>query len=169
MLTRVLNYLMLLALVVWLGGIIFFAAVMAPTVFRVLPSTDLAGNVIAPSLKALHRMGLVAGMIFLAASLLLPTHLPKTTFMKLAPAFVLLMLLLTGIAQFYVIPRMEELRPAMAGYTYIIALPDSGKRAEEARQKFDSLHHWSTRLEGAVLILGLVVLGYFVMGKSDTP
>ena len=38
----VLRFFMLLSLVVWLGGIIFFAFVVAPTVFSVLPTRHLA-------------------------------------------------------------------------------------------------------------------------------
>jgi len=41
-----LRYLMLLSLIVWIGGLIFFAFVLAPTAFHVLPSTQLAGNVV---------------------------------------------------------------------------------------------------------------------------
>ena len=40
-----LRFLMLLSLVVWIGGLIFFAFVLAPTAFQVLPSTHIAGNV----------------------------------------------------------------------------------------------------------------------------
>ena len=52
-----LRYLMLLSLVVWLGGLIFFSFVLAPTVFTVLPTRHLAGNVVSRSLTALHWMG----------------------------------------------------------------------------------------------------------------
>ena len=162
MLTRILRYLTLLAMVVWLGGIIFFGAVMAPVLFSVLPSTKLAGNVVAPALKILHAIGLTAGVIFLANFFLIPRRVPTNRFTRLVPILVLLMLVLTAISQFYVIPKMEGLRPQMAGYTYATPLPEREKQAQAARQEFDSLHHWSTRIESAVLILGLVGLAYFV-------
>ncbi len=46
------RFLMLLSLVVWIGGIIFFAFVVAPTVFKpsILPTHQLAGNVVSRSL-----------------------------------------------------------------------------------------------------------------------
>jgi len=67
-----LRFLMLLALVVWLGGLIFFAFVVAPTAFSpgLLPSRDLAGAVIGRSLGALHWMGLISGAVFLISSTL---------------------------------------------------------------------------------------------------
>ncbi len=67
----VLRYLNLLSLVVWIGGIIFFAFVLAPTVFAVLPTHQLAGNVVSRSLSVLHWMGLACGLVFAATSLII--------------------------------------------------------------------------------------------------
>src|SRR5262249_28717625 len=66
----ILRTFMLLTLVVWVGGIIFFAFVLAPTVFTVLPTTELAGNVVSRSLTVLHWMGIVSAVVFLICSLL---------------------------------------------------------------------------------------------------
>ena len=48
-----LRFLMLLALVVWLGALIFFPVV-AQTSFTVLPSAHLAGLVVRGTLLTLH-------------------------------------------------------------------------------------------------------------------
>ncbi len=58
----------LLALVVWVGGLLFFAFVLAPVAFSKLPSTYEAGLVVGASLRVLHLTGLVAGAVYLAAS-----------------------------------------------------------------------------------------------------
>ena len=166
MLTSILRYITLFVLVVWLGGIIFFGAVMAPVLFKTLPS-NLAGDVVAPSLKTLHWIGLVSGIVLLGGFVVLSVRLRKTTSAMLVPALILLMLLFTAVSQFYVIPQMETLRAQMAGYTYVTPLPDWERRAAEARQEFDSLHRWSTRIEGAVLIVGLVVLAWFA--RPEVP
>ncbi|HMH00548.1 MAG TPA: DUF4149 domain-containing protein, partial [Terriglobales bacterium] len=65
-----LRYLMLLSLIVWLGGLIFFSFVVAPTVFSVLPTRHLAGSVVSRSLGALHWVGIVSGIVFLMTSML---------------------------------------------------------------------------------------------------
>ena len=65
-----LRFLMLLSLIVWLGGLIFFPVV-AQTAFSVLPTRHLAGSVVGRSLGILHWMGMVSGVVFLASSLLL--------------------------------------------------------------------------------------------------
>ena len=65
---------MLLALIVWVGGLIFFP-VLAGTAFSVLPSPHLAGLVVRRSLIILHWMGIVSGIVFLVTSTLMPGHL----------------------------------------------------------------------------------------------
>src|SRR5260370_12983819 len=67
-----LRFLMLLSLVVWLGGLIFFAFVLAPTAFSpgLLPTRHLAGSIVGRSLDGLHYMAIVSGMVFVIASIL---------------------------------------------------------------------------------------------------
>ena len=59
------------ALVVWVGGIIFFAFVVAPTVFSpgLLPTRHMAGSIVGRSLGMLHAMAIVSGFVFLIASM----------------------------------------------------------------------------------------------------
>jgi uncharacterized membrane protein len=139
---------MLLALIVWIGGIIFFAFVLAPTLFAVLPNTQLAGHVVSPALSKLHWMGLVSGAVFLLASV--SYNWGKYLRLRLFTAthvLVVLMMVLTAISQFAITPRMHDLR---AGPLSIDTLAASAE--------FDRLHTWSTRCEGGVLFLGLVVV-----------
>ncbi len=139
---------MLLALIVWIGGIIFFAFVLAPTLFGVLPTTKLAGDVVSATLTKLHWMGLVSGVVFLISSLLYnwQKYVQLRPF-ALSHVFIVLMLAFTVVSQFGITPRMRELRssPAMMASSY-------------GRAEFDGLHAWSTRLEGGVLFLGLGVV-----------
>jgi len=147
-----LRFLLVLSLVVWIGGLIFFAFVLAPTAFQVLPDTHLAGNVVGRALGQLHWVAIISGVVFLITSLLY-SSLTQGTAHLFAPRHVLicLMLALTLISQFWIIPRMDRLR-ASVGDFQTVALNNP------ARMQFDALHVWSTRLEGAVLLLGLVVV-----------
>ena len=139
---------MLLALIVWIGGIIFFAFVEATTLFSILPSTRMAGDVVSVSLTKLHWMGLISGVVFLISSLLYnwQKYVQARPFMA-SHIFVVLMLAFTLISQFGITPRMRELRSSPV-------IMDSVSRAE-----FDSLHEWSTYLEGGVLLLGIGIVG----------
>ena len=147
-----LRFLLVLSLVVWIGGLIFFAFVLAPTAFQVLPDTHLAGNVVGRALGQLHWVAIISGVVFLITSLLY-SSLTQGTAHLFAPRHVLicLMLALTLISQFWIIPRMDRLRASVGDFR-TIALDNP------ARVQFDALHVWSTRLEGAVLLLGLVVV-----------
>jgi hypothetical protein len=142
---------MVLALTVWLGSLIFFPVV-AQISFSVLPSAHLTGLVVRNSLIALHWMGMSAGVMFLACSLI-ENRFSRGYFslFRASHVLVLVMLALTAISQFRIIPHMDALRVA-AGE--IALLPATSP----IRMEFDSLHAWSTRIEGAVLLLGLVVL-----------
>ena len=154
------RFLMLLALAVWLGALIFFPAV-AQISFTVLPSTHLAGLVVRNSLIALHWMGFVSGIVFLACSLIYNRlALGRFRAPAMSHILVIIMLALTAISQFRIIPRMDALRLS-AGE--IAALP----AGNPIRAEFDSLHAWSTRIEGAMLILGLLVL-YSVARRFST-
>lgn len=138
---------MLLALIVWIGGIIFFSVVMAPALFTLLPA-QLAANVVGPTLTSLHWIGLFAGLIFLTCSLAYnrvkhsqPRLLGATHFL------VVMMLVLTATSQYAIAPRLRELRRVPLSMVTI-----------DVRRDFDRLHWWSTRTEGGVLVLGLLVV-----------
>jgi uncharacterized membrane protein len=155
---QALRYLMLFSLVVWIGGIIFFAFVLAPTVFTVLPTHDLAGKVVNRSLGALHWMGLISGIVFLLSSLFY-SRLAHGFAQPFAARNVLiaLMIILTCISLFVITAKMNTLRADMG-------IIDSVPFSDARRVQFNDLHQWSTRLEGTVLLLGLATI--YLTGKT---
>jgi len=157
-----LRFLMVLSLVVWIGGLIFFAFVLAPTAFQVLPSTHLAGNVVGRALGKLHWIAIFSGVVFLISSLLY-SYLTQGTAHVFAMRHVLicLMLALTLFSQFWIIPRMDTLRASVGDFA---AVP----LGDPQRLQFDALHVWSTRVESAVLLLGLVAI-YLTTSALSNP
>jgi uncharacterized membrane protein len=148
----ILRTLMMLALIAWIGGIVFFAFVLAPTVFNVLPTRELAGDVVNPALTKLHWIGMVAGVIFLSSSILY--NLAKFTRAKplaLVHVLALAMLALTVFSQFGITPRMHTLRAQMGTI-------DNLSTDDPRRVEFNRLHKRSTQAEGGVLLLGVVVV-----------
>jgi hypothetical protein len=146
-----LRYLMFLSLIVWLGGIIFFAAVVTRTAFSVLPTHHVAGNVVNRSLASLHWMGIVSGIVFLVSSLIYSRlHDGSPHPLSWRHVLICAMLLLTLTSQFGISPKMAGLRASMGNMDNVAA-------NDPARTEFNNLHAWSTRLEGGVLLLGLVV------------
>jgi uncharacterized membrane protein len=154
---QVLRFLMLLSLVVWIGGIIFFAIV-APVAFSVVPTHQLAGNLVGRLLTILHWMGLSAAVTFLIAS---------TSYSRLDIGFahpfaarnllIIVMVVLTLVSMFVVTAKMDTLRTNMG-------VIDNVPLADSRRVEFDALHQWSTRLEIGVLAFGLAVL--FLTSKT---
>jgi uncharacterized membrane protein len=145
------RFLMLMSLVVWIGGLILFA-LMAPTAFQVLPTRHLAGNMVGAVLGKLHWMGIVSGVVFLISSLLHSRFTDGTAHVFAARhLLIVVMLSLTLISQFGIIPRMDTLRTSLGD---VSAAPADNPN----RVQFDLLHVWSTRVEVTVLLLGLVVV-----------
>lgn len=146
-----------LALGVWLGALVFFAAVLAPIAFSQLPplfptpaaGIHAAGLVVGGSLVRLHWMGLFCGVVFLLVMVVARAHYRTV----IPQAFlVLLMMLLTGYSQFSIIPRMDTARDSIGGNVDAVAANNPG------RQIFDRLHRRSTQVEGLVLLCGLGAL-----------
>ena len=149
-----LRFLMLLSLVCWIGGLIFFAFVLAPTVFGpgVLPNTHLAGNIVGRALGKLHWIAIVSGCVFLGSSMLYSRITDGTAHvLALRHVLIFLMLGLTLLSQFWIIPRMDVLRATVSDFA-AMAIDNP------ARMQFDALHAWSTRVESAVLLLGLITI-----------
>ena len=142
---------MMLSLGIWLGGIVLFA-VLAPTAFSVLPTRHLAGSIVGPMLNKLHWIGLISGVIFLITSFAY-SRIDAGDWRVLTTRnlLVCLMLVLTLISQFGITNRMAALRSSMGEIDHV-PLDDP------ARVEFNALHAWSTRLEVAILLLGLAAL-----------
>jgi uncharacterized membrane protein len=149
---------MLLSLVVWLGGLIFFAFVLAPTAFSpgLLPTRHLAGSIVGRSLDRLHYMAIISGIVFLIASMLY-NRMASGNARPLAARhiLILLMLFLTVISQFAISPKMHAIRAEVG---IINGGMDNLLADNPLRMQFDRLHMWSEKFEEAVLLLGLVAL-----------
>jgi arsenite methyltransferase len=149
---NVLKDLMLLALVLWIGGIVFFGAVVAPAVFTILPTHDLAGKVVTRTLANLHLIGIICGVVFLVCSMIV-AYVTKGSAQPFAPRHiaVVVMIALTFFAQDVVARKMNHIKDQ-------IGVIDNVPLIDPQRVEFNRLHVWSTRLEGCILVLGLGVL-----------
>ena len=60
-----LRYVLLLALVLWIGGIVFFSFIASPSVFKILPR-EQAGQVVSDIFPKYHLLGYASCLIALA-------------------------------------------------------------------------------------------------------
>ena len=141
-----------LALVVWLGGLLFFPFT-AFAAFSTLTDTHAAGTIVAKCIDVLHHEGFVAGaviVVVLGIGYFLRSFRMSTV--SLGVVVTLLMLGCTAWSQYRIIPRMERDRIAAGGA--IDAVPKIDPRHVD----FDHLHNLSTDVEEAVMIGGFVLL-----------
>jgi hypothetical protein len=134
----------------WIGSWLLFALVVAPTVFRVLPTPGAAGALVAPVLDALHLYGVAAGVALSALALAL-----RRGWLRVALPLVMAAACL--YSQFGVSAELAEIRPHVFG--------PEGSEAMAAR--FTHLHRISMAIYTWVLSAALVLLGLHVI--SDSP
>ena len=138
-----------LGLSFWLGSDVFLSFVVAPGAFSVLASRDQAGAMVGFALWRMHFIGVVCGVVVLAARLLRTRSFASLA----APAAlcIVLMILLTVVSQHGVSPKMATLRAQMGSIQATAA--DSPLLAE-----FSRLHKISVMLESGVLLAGFAAL-----------
>ncbi len=134
-----------LALVVWLGEIVFFSFVVAPSVFAAVPQ-DVAGQIVGAIFPRYYALGAVAGTIAVIAALVLRSGTSATRPWSATALMLVTMLAATLYAGRVIQPRAQALRPRLHE-----ASVDASVRAE-----FDRLHRLAVQLNGGVLLLGIV-------------
>ncbi len=143
----------LISLALWVGGIAFFAFAVAPVAFKVMPDAHQAGTIVRGTLLVLHRIGLLAGSIYLFFTLaLLATQHDSHPARAAEIALVISMLALTLYLQQSVLPHMETDRLTLGGDV------DAAPPNAPARLHFERLHRLSEKLEGTILFEGLALL-----------
>jgi hypothetical protein len=153
------RFLKVFTLGTWVGSMIFFGMV-AGVLFTTLKSTDDAGNIVAILILQLHVLGIIAALIYLVVALASARSLKGLV--QPASILVELMLLVTLVSQLWITPTMDHLRQQMGSYASTAA-------NNPLRMQFDHLHVISVRLEGGVLILGVIALLLTVWQRFSSP
>lgn len=138
-------FLYLLAMVCWLGAVIFFSFFTAPAVFTRLPIAE-AGKVISTIFPRYYLLGYVAGAIALLIAIYMAVA--ARGWWLLCVVTIALALGCTLYAGMVIRPRVDAIRSVAEEQN-----PDPARKAE-----FDRLHHLSVVLNGAVLLLDIVAL-----------
>ena len=140
-----------LALVVWLGALLYFP-VTAWAAFSTISDTHAAGTIVAKCLSVLHHEGLVAGCVIV---LLLAIGRAARLFTNLSVVGIVLALLMMGFtafSQFWIIPKMESDRIAAGGAI------DSVPKSDPRHVDFNRLHNTSEHVEEFVMLGGVLLV-----------
>ena len=127
----------------WFGSFSFFATMIAPTAFQVLPSQAAAGDLVAPILASLHTYGMLAGVALSALGATLRRG-------WLAVALPLVLAATCAVSECGVTRAIEEVEPHAFGARY----------EREPAERFAQLHEISMALFAVVQFgtLGLIFL-----------
>jgi hypothetical protein len=148
----------LLCLACWLGGMVFFSAIVAPVIFAQLSMPD-AGKVVSALFPRYYLLGYIAGGLGLVlAAYLCVMRVPRLWWAMAAVALAIA-LGLTFYAGQVVRPQVDAIRTVAEE-----ANPDPARRAE-----FDRLHRLSVILNGAMMVLNLAALFSSAVALTPRP
>ena len=153
-----LRYVYVLALVVWLGGMVILGAIVAPTTFEVLQSAapangrELAGVVFGAMIARFHFVAYGAGVVLLVTLGLMRVLGPRPMHVGIRAAIVASMLAVALYSGLVVLQGIDAVQVEAGG------LPSKLPDGDERRVRFDALHQLSTRLMmfNMVAALGLL-------------
>ncbi len=153
-----LRYVYVLALVVWLGGMLILGAVVAPTTFEILQADggaqgrELAGAVFGAMLARFHYIAYAAGALLLLTLGAMRVLGPRPAHSGLRAMIVAVMLGVALYSGFVVLRQIDAVQVAAGG------LPSRLPAGDERRVRFDGLHVLSTRLMMFNIAAALVLL-----------
>ena len=152
-------------MVVWVGGLVFFAFVEAPTAFHVMGTTGPFAELIGESIRSLNRIGHLCGFIFLIATAVVATKAAPRARKLLISQIILavLMIAATMVVQTHIVPAMERDRAAAGGDINAVS-PDNPTRVD-----FDRLHELSEKVEGSALFMGLAAVILMAAERETEP
>jgi hypothetical protein len=153
-----LRYVYVLALVVWLGGMVLLGALVAPTTFEVLqasaPATGraLAGDLFGTILGRFHYVAYAAGGILLVTLAVMAVLGPRPASYAIRSAIIVVMLGVAIYSGFVVLSRVDAIQREVG------SLPSQLPAGDARRAEFDALHLLSTRLMMLNMAGALVLL-----------
>jgi len=149
-----LRYAALLALAVWVGGLVALGAVAAPAIFDVLGDAGRAraASVFGEVLSRFHAITYACGGIIVASLALRAVLGPRPRRFAVRVSIAGLMLAATAWVGFVVAPRLASVQKEIGG------LPSSLPENDERRLAFARGHRLSTTLELVPLAGGLALL-----------
>ncbi len=159
-----LRYVYVVALAVWLGGIVVLGAIAAPTIFGVLQAQDptggraAAGAVFGEALRRFHLLSYGALGVLLLALGAMAIVGPRPAGFKVRLGLVAIALAISLYSGVPLTRQITSVQDSIGGAPS--ALPASDAR----RQRFDRLHQLSTTLMMVNLGIGVVLL-YWQAGE----
>ncbi len=142
------NAIFLLSLITWIGGIVFFSFIGAPSIFKSLPP-EFAGKAVAAIFPKYYPLGYVSGIVAFVCLLISGVKTGSWSVLKLS--LIALMVFLTVTNSLITHPKARALKEEMQVTT-------SQTELVHIKEVFDRIHRWSVINNGIVLLLGLILI-----------
>lgn len=146
----------LLMVALWIGAAIFFSFAVAPGAFAVLPSRELAGNVVNRTLAIINYSGLIIGLILLATSLAARRGISQTQIL-IEQFLLIVMTIACAVGQFVISAKLHSLREQIGRPIDEMAANDP------LRVAFNDLHGYSVIILSAAMIAALIA--FFTLAR----
>lgn len=146
----------LLLIGLWLGAAVFFSFAVAPSVFAVLPSREMAGAVVQRTLMIINVSGFAIGLLLLISAFVFRGGVKKFAFICETVSLFLLVVM-TGIGQWVIAANLQALRAQMTRPI------DELAQTDPLRVAFNSLHGYSV----TVLSVGMIaaILAFLLIAR----
>jgi hypothetical protein len=155
---RAVRYVYILALVVWLGGMLVLGAVVAPATFQTLQALapdsgrELGGAVFTAILERFHYVAYAAGVLLLLTLAAMALLGPRPRNLGVRCGLVAAMLAVALYSGAVVLRNADSIRREVGG------LPSQLPSGDARRVRFDELHTLSTRLMMVNIVGALALL-----------
>ena len=151
-----LRFVAVLAIAVWIGGLIALGGIAAPSVFDMLAASGpdgrkLAGAVFGETLRRFHLVSYICGGLIVASLLTRAVLGPRPR--RFAIRMLLAAVMLAASASVGLLVAPEIARAQKAGAT-----PSTLPEGDPARARFGRLHGLSSTLELVPVLAGLALL-----------
>ncbi len=148
----------LLLIGLWLGAACFFSFAVAPSVFAVLESREMAGSVVNRTLALINYSGLIIGVVLLASSLI--SKETTNRFWLWTERFLLLILTAAcAVGQFVIALWLSVIRAQIGRSVEEVAADDP------LRLQFNIWHQYSIWVLGSAMIAALLV--FFIVSRKS--
>ena len=153
-----LRYVYVLALVVWLGGMVAIGAVVAPTIFQTLQfvapqeGRAFAGEAFKAILIRFHYVAYACGALLLLSLVGMGLLGPRPKGYAIRAGLVALMLAIALYSGLVVLAEIDGIQAAVG------TLPSRLAVGDPRRVRFDELHVLATRLMQANIVAALALL-----------
>jgi hypothetical protein len=153
-----LRYAGVVALTLWVGGLLALGAIVAPSTFDILAARHvaddrvLAGAIFGESLRRFHLLSYACAFVLLGTLLVRGVLGPRPPMFAARLATVVVMLAATAYAGFVVSAKIAHVQAGIG------AAPSSLPEGDPRRVEFGRLHATATGLEMFPILGGLLLL-----------